>query len=322
MNFKYYEKEVNANADPDFIKWLDFSVSYEALEDTMSIDIDAFNQGKAVNWIDILALLGSKYGGDFSKYKKEDAIHFKTQLLQVQDMREITSSFKQYDYYKEAYQAVLAQFIGSYKVEVPSDENSQDKVYEEHYGLKVFSPIAKTFPFEHYDDFGASRSYGFSRPHLGHDMMAAIGTPVIAVESGVVEALGWNQYGGWRIGIRSFDTKRYYYYAHLRQDRPYHVDLFEGKTVKAGDVIGYVGRTGYSTQENVNNIEISHLHWGMQIIFDESQKDSNNEIWIDLYPLTKLLEKNKSETTRVPDTKEFYRKFDFIDLNNNDTLID
>lgn len=33
--------------------------------------------------------------------------------------------------------------------------------------------------------------------------MGSIGTPIIAVESGVVEHLGWNQYGGWRIGIRS-----------------------------------------------------------------------------------------------------------------------
>ncbi len=47
--------------------------------------------------------------------------------------------------------------------------------------------------------------------------MGSIGTPIIAVESGTIEALGWNQYGGWRIGIRSFDKKRYYYYAHLRK---------------------------------------------------------------------------------------------------------
>ena len=95
-------------------------------------------------------------------------------------------------------------------------------------------------PFQHYDDFGASRSYGYQRNHLGHDLMAATGTPVIAVESGTVEVMGWNQYGGWRIGIRSFDKKRYYYYAHLRQNRPYQVDLTEGKVVNAGDVIGYV----------------------------------------------------------------------------------
>lgn len=36
-------------------------------------------------------------------------------------------------------------------------------------------------------------------------MMGQTGTPVVAVESGYVEAIGWNQYGGWRLGIRSFD---------------------------------------------------------------------------------------------------------------------
>jgi peptidoglycan LD-endopeptidase LytH len=127
------------------------------------------------------------------------------------------------------------------------------------------------------------------------------------VESGIVEALGWNQYGGWRIGIRSFDTKRYYYYAHLRQNRPYAAGLAVGQTVKAGDVIGYVGRTGYSTKENVNNIKISHLHFGLQLIFDESQKECDNEIWVDVYALTKLLRQHQSEVYRVAETKEFYR---------------
>ena len=141
--------------------------------------------------------------------------------------------------------------------------------------------------------------------------MAATGTPVIAVESGVVEIMGWNQYGGWRIGIRSFDGKRYYYYAHLRQNRPFHPDLCEGKTVNAGDVIGYVGRTGYSATENTNGIETSHLHYGMQLIFDESQKEGPNEIWIDMYAITKLLQKHQSAVYRVAATKEFYRDGDF-----------
>lgn len=51
----------------------------------------------------------------------------------------------------------------------------------------------------------------------------------------------------------------------------------------------YMGHTGYSTKENVNNIEIVHLHWGLQLIFDASQKEGNNEIWIDVYPLTRFL---------------------------------
>ena len=141
-------------------------------------------------------------------------------------------------------------------------------------------------------------------------MMAATGTPVVAIESGTVEIMGWNQYGGWRVGIRSFDKKRYYYYAHLRKDKPFHESLSEGKVVNAGDVIGYVGRTGYSAHENVNNIETSHLHVGLELIFDESQKESNNEIWIDMYNITKLLAKNPSEVRRVEETKEYYRSSD------------
>ena len=119
-----------------------------------------------------------------------------------------------------------------------------------------------------------------------------------------MEALGWNQYGGWRIGIRSFDGKRYYYYAHLRQNYPYAEGLKEGDTVTAGDVIGYMGHTGYSTKENVNNIEVVHLHWGLQLIFDESQKEGNNEIWIDCYELTKFLYRNRSEVAKIGDTRE------------------
>lgn len=127
------------------------------------------------------------------------------------------------------------------------------------------------------------------------------------MESGYVEALGWNQYGGWRIGIRSFDGKRYYYYAHLRQNYPYAEGLAEGDVVTAGDVIGYMGHTGYSAKENVNNIKTVHLHWGLQLIFDESQKEGNNEIWVDCYEITKFLYKNRSEVEKAGESREWHR---------------
>ena len=85
-------------------------------------------------------------------------------------------------------------------------------------------------------------------------------------------------------------------------------NLAVGQTVTAGDVIGYVGHTGYSTKENVNNINLSHLHFGLQLIFDESQKECNNEIWVDVYQLTMLLRQNQSTVIRNPETKEYSRQ--------------
>lgn len=78
-------------------------------------------------------------------------------------------------------------------------------------------------------------------------------------------------------------------------------------TVTAGDVIGYSGQTGYSIKENVNNIDTPHLHYGMQLIFDEAEKDSPNQIWVDMYALTKLLSEHKSEVQRPEGSKEYYR---------------
>ncbi len=280
----------------DFIKYVEFNVPYIALKKALNLDIASQKEEKKLDWIEILSYLAAKYGGDFKRYKSND-MDVLVSKLKTQDIEELTKDMKYYNYFHEAYTAVLGGLVGTYKV------NGEEK-----YGLMGFSPIAKTFPYQHYDDFGASRSYGYKRLHLGHDMMAATGTPVIAVESGVVEALGWNQYGGWRIGIRSLDKKRYYYYAHLRQNRPYAANLAVGQTVTAGDVIGYVGHTGYSAKENVNNIRVSHLHFGLQLIFDESQKECVNEIWVDVYPLTMLLSQNKSEVYRDDATKEYYSK--------------
>lgn len=124
--------------------------------------------------------------------------------------------------------------------------------------------------------------------------MGGLGTPIVAVEGGIVEAMGWNRYGGWRVGIRSFDGKRYYYYAHLLKDCPFAPGLEIGDQVDAGQLIGFMGRSGYSDKENVNNIEVVHLHFGLELVFDESQKECNSEIWIDVYQLVRLLSAHRS----------------------------
>lgn len=302
------------NAETDYIKWIDFDISYPALEKAYLYDVASRTEEVKLNWIELLAYLGAKYGGGFSKYKEKDMNELVRKLQSKEEnIGTLTADMKYYTYYLEAYTAVLGGFVGEYEIEVPSESNIEEKVWEKKYGLKAFLPIAKFFPYSDYDDFGVSRSYGYKRRHLGHDMMGQVGTPIIAVESGYLEAIGWNQYGGWRLGIRSFDGKRYYYYAHLRKNFPYNKALVEGCVIQAGDVIGYLGRTGYSKTENTNNIDTSHLHFGMQIIFDESQKDGAKEIWIDCYDIAKFLYGNRSEAVKNVETKEWSRVNQFKD---------
>lgn len=308
----------------DFIKWVDFNVTCEALEQAFRYDVDTCQAEVHLNWVDLLAYLGTRYGGDFSRYKKSDMKKVAEQLINGEmTMEELTSDMKYYDYYRQAYGAVLDGMVGTFQAEIPADEvpemlqqsaQNTDTVWVTKYGLKAFFPLAKNFPYNDFDDFGVSRSYGFKRRHLGHDMMGQVGTPIIAVESGYLEALGWNQYGGWRIGIRSFDKKRYYYYAHLRKNYPFQSNLKEGSAVQAGDVIGYMGRTGYSSKENTNNIEESHLHFGLELVFDESQKESDHEIWINCYELVKFLRRNQCEAVKVEGTKEWRRVYQTKDV--------
>ena len=309
------EKEESSAAETEtekkFIKWVDFHVTNEAMRAAYQLDTESYGQEIHLDWVDLLAYLGTRYGGDFTRYKEKDLQELKEKLTtQGQTMEDLTKDLKYYPYYREAYGAVLDGWVGEYEIQVEKDNAV---VWEKKYGLKAYLPIAKGYEYSDYDDFGTSRSYGYSRPHLGHDMMGQVGTPIIAVESGCVEAIGWNQYGGWRLGIRSFDKKRYYYYAHLRKNFPYNKQLEVGSVVQAGDVIGYLGRTGYSANENVNNIDTSHLHWGLQLIFDESQKEGNGEIWVDCYQLTRFLYQNRSLTEKNLETKEYHRIYDFRD---------
>lgn len=272
-------------AEAQTIKWVDFPVPYESLEYAMKQDIDTFEGEQHLSWIDILALSACRTGGKCPLASvKKAAADLKGDKGPEELLGEL---YKYYAYYHEAYSAVLGGLVGSYAIE-------KDGEWIPQYGLKAFSPIAAGYGYGHCDDFGVGRSFGFKRKHLGHDMMGSLGTPIVAVEGGVVEALGWNRYGGWRVGIRSFDGKRYYYYAHLKKDTPFAPGLAEGDMVQAGDLIGFMGRTGYSDKENTNNIETVHLHFGIQLIFDESQKECNSEIWIDAYNIVRLLDRHRS----------------------------
>jgi peptidoglycan LD-endopeptidase LytH len=101
-----------------------------------------------------------------------------------------------------------------------------------------------------------------SRRHEAIDILAPMGTPVLAVEDGRVARLFTSKAGG--ITIYQFDpTERFcYYYAHL--DR-YADGLGEGDTVRKGQIIGYVGVTGNAPKDT------PHLHFAIYRLSSEKR---------------------------------------------------
>jgi murein DD-endopeptidase MepM/ murein hydrolase activator NlpD len=90
------------------------------------------------------------------------------------------------------------------------------------------------------DTFGAPRADVVGGWHHGEDIFAATGAPLLAVADGTVFSVGWNDIGGWRLWLRD-EAGNEFYYAHLSAYSPLAVD---GRRVRAGDVLGFVGKTG------------------------------------------------------------------------------
>jgi murein DD-endopeptidase MepM/ murein hydrolase activator NlpD len=90
------------------------------------------------------------------------------------------------------------------------------------------------------DSFGAPRPDVPGGWHHGEDIFAAAGTPLLAVADGSLHTIGFNKIGGYRLWLRDTEGDEFYY-AHLSAYSPLAV---EGRSVQAGDVIGFVGATG------------------------------------------------------------------------------
>lgn len=95
--------------------------------------------------------------------------------------------------------------------------------------------------------------------HEGTDILAEPGTPIRAMTPGQIENLGWLFYSGWRVGVRG-DDGRYYFYAHMTR---FASGLGIGDEVASGDIIGFVGNTGYGGVGHHDEFTY-HLHVGIQ----------------------------------------------------------
>jgi murein DD-endopeptidase MepM/ murein hydrolase activator NlpD len=90
------------------------------------------------------------------------------------------------------------------------------------------------------DSFGGPRPNVPGGWHHGEDIFAAAGTPLLAVADGTLHTIGFTKIGGYRLWLRDTQGNEFYY-AHLSAYSPLAV---EGRSVQAGDVVGFVGDTG------------------------------------------------------------------------------
>lgn len=103
--------------------------------------------------------------------------------------------------------------------------------------------------------FGEKSYLYRGKPHNGVDIGAPIGSPILAADDGIVTAVdnndksAWQKYQYGKYVLIEHDNNITTLYAHMSRHA-----VKKGDRVKRGDVIGYVGNTGYATGP--------HLHFG------------------------------------------------------------
>ena len=157
-------------------------------------------------------------------------------------------------------------------VDVNSNQNINTVTTDSPSNLMI--PVVGIKRSELRDTYNDARSEG--RVHNAIDIMAAVGTPVVAAADGEVVKFFDSERGGITIYQFSVDRKFVYYYAHLQKRAD---NLTEKVFVKRGTVIGYVGDTGNAGAGNY------HLHFGITATDDPQKYFEGTDV--NPYPLLK-----------------------------------
>lgn len=122
----------------NYIKYVEFNVTKDALQNAVDLDIQTHDDDRHTDCITMLAYLGAKYGGDFTKYKYGDMTDFADKIKNGETVENLTKDMKYFNYYSQAYGAALSGIVGDY-------EKETSKGTEKDYGLCWLSPIANLF---------------------------------------------------------------------------------------------------------------------------------------------------------------------------------
>lgn len=136
---------------------------------------------------------------------------------------------------------------------VPSLDSAEAAAPKETGNVPLQIPVLNVRPTDLTDTFSDSQRGG-KRLHEALDIMAPVGTSVVAAAPGTVEKMFSSDVGGNTVYVRSTDGKTIYYYAHMDG---YAEGLKEGQRVRRGQRLGSVGSSGTASEE------APHLHFAI-----------------------------------------------------------
>lgn len=175
------------------------------------------------------------------------------------------------------------------RLEIPAEEIRLYGIFWED--LQYFPAAGRKevqgqqFFFE--NSWHARRTFQGERLHEGCDIFGREEKsgyyPILSMTDGIVEKVGWLPLGGYRIGIRS-PGGGYFYYAHLSS---YAREFQTGEQIKAGEVLGLLGDTGYGEEGTAGKF-VPHLHLGIYVRTQTEEEHALNP-----YPVLQFLQKRQ-----------------------------
>ena len=119
--------------EKSYIKWVDFKGTAVVLKKLADTDINSHvnNEQIQFNWIELMAYLGCKYGGDLSLFKDKDLENLLNSLREGKTMNELTANMKLYNYFFQSYDAIFHEYIGEY--EIATVDEQENKKYVKKY---------------------------------------------------------------------------------------------------------------------------------------------------------------------------------------------
>lgn len=175
------------------------------------------------------------------------------------------------------------------RLEIPAEEIRLYGIFWED--LQYFPAAGRKevqgqqFFFE--NSWHARRTFKGERLHEGCDIFGREEKsgyyPILSMTDGIVEKVGWLPLGGYRIGIRS-PGGGYFYYAHLSS---YAREFQTGEQIKAGEVLGFLGDTGYGEEGTAGKF-VPHLHLGIYVRTQTEEEHALNP-----YPVLQFLQKRQ-----------------------------